>query len=225
MKKNNKAQSAHTIKHCCAIASKLLDGNIKIRPHLQIYIFTFLCKSMNSNLLSQASKYASKKKKLSLSRTHTPTPTRDTLKDLAPSGWQWNIASGSRQNLKFRHILRGKIWQPSARSLFPEKQTALCRCHLQARSYLVAAGRMWSVLGGFVDGLTGAAVGVVVVRWPLFLWAWGAENLQGGWSRKPVPVRGIIRGSGPLECLKVSLFFFGESARTQWDQGQARCWW
>lgn len=65
------------------------------------------------------------------------------------------------------------------------------------------------MLGGIVDGLTGAAaaVGVVVARWPLFLCAWGAENVWGlrqkacscaGYNKSP---RGSDRASNSVRRL------------------------
>lgn len=74
-----------------------------------------------------------------------------------------------------------------------------------------SAGRMWSVLGGFIDGLTGAGVGA--------LWDGGHCSCELGYRtclalrRKPVPVQRIIR-VWLLECLSVSCVKFSQTART-----------
>lgn len=75
-----------------------------------------------------------------------------------------------------------------------------------------SAGRMWSVLGGFVDGLTGAGVGA--------LWDGGHCSCEPRsrkrlvLCRKPAPVGGIIRVR-VLERLKVSFVKFSQTARTE----------
>lgn len=148
---------------------------------LYIQYCVYMCYVLINNFIFLVKPHSNKRVFLSCLQPHF----QFQLKRLSTLTLYWNITSGT-QNINFRHILWGKICQQVCFFLKWEL------CVKVASSWVLSAsaGRMWSALGGFVDGLTGAGVGVLWSWWSLFQTAWGTENV----CREPAQMRGGIRG-------------------------------
>lgn len=125
------------------------------------------------------------------------TTIQTALKELSPLSWNMTAGNSASENLKCRHILGGKIWQ----CVFPERSVFVATAPRPRPLLSASAGRMWSVLGGFVDGLTGSGVGVLWDGAHCF-WKPGLQKTSAV-VQKARSCAGIIR-TGALQHLKVT---------------------
>lgn len=146
---------------------------------------------------------------------HYPKKKQTVLKDLLPSPLSWNITTTPLQNLKFGHILWGKMWQQVCVFLKREfsvdaafRPGLIC---FSGEDVVSAGGLCW-----WVDCCWCWGFCWIVVFVPVSLWYRNRLVL----FRKPVPAWVIIR-PWAHECLKVSFVKFSQGP----PQNRARQWW